>query len=579
MVALLAAFTIIPVTADYPTFHANNERTGAVDGNITFPIEKSGTYNQYRTLSSPLASQGVYSALPIIGPNLDNNLVQNRKLSDAGSIEGSPAVHGSRIFYPTTNGTNAGVYCVDLDILDILWSQKIPDGGSVSGITIYDNKIYAGGGNGILYCLDENTGDILHQTGKLDDGSWTIMGVSKQTGLSSTPLVYDNTVYVTTQNPARLPGFSLDLSQEICNISLAIDGQANISVFSSPALYNNIIYTSGGPGLVAVNPISKEITHNFTADGPVGTPAVNNSVVYFTTATTTYAVDATDLTKKWSVQKAWVTDQKKETYATYALATTPAIKNGFVVVNEVSGYKAYAEGGTSAETKWTWAPALSSSSILGSFLVTSPNSPVIAAGPNIESWLSKSVKNNNIESGSGKTQWNNALLSDVKGESVVYVTYLSNTNSGGLLGLDLHTGKDGLYGGYKYTGTAKKTAGTAVKLYDVTTSEFYPTTSSPAVLENNPAVSRGAVILGNSRTSASLKFEDTLLILGYSNIVTLGSKTHSVLPENFGKTVDNQFVPYATPLGTLLYDDTGLTVTATRDAGLHHAEIRIKWCQ
>ena len=202
--AFLAAFCIIPAAADYPTFHANDARTGAVDGNITFPIEKSGIYNQYRTFDSPLASNGVYSALPIIGPNLDGKLVQNRILSDAGSIEGSPAVNGSRIFYPTTNGTSAGVYCVDLEILDLLWSQQIPDGGSVSGITVHNEKIYVGGVNGILYCLDETTGTILHQTGKLDDASWTIMGVSQKTGLSSTPLVYDNTVYVTTQSPARL---------------------------------------------------------------------------------------------------------------------------------------------------------------------------------------------------------------------------------------------------------------------------------------------------------------------------------------------------------------------------------------
>ncbi|MDE2521904.1 MAG: PQQ-binding-like beta-propeller repeat protein [Methanocorpusculum sp.] len=461
-------------------------------------------------------------------------------LADAGAIEGPPAVDGMQVFYGTRGGIYEGVYCVDLSSQNIIWNTTI-SGGTVSGITVSDTNLYLGGTDGCLYCLEKSTGKILFKTDSIDSTSATILGESKVVGLSSTPLVVDGTVYVTTQTPAKLWAFSKELTPNY-NISLEVERVANTSEFASPVHHNGKIYTSGGPGLVVVDPSSKTITATFRTDGAAGTPVIAENTLYITTKTTSYAVSIADtLTEKWTKEKDWV--GTKPELATYASASTPAVHNGTIVINEVSRYAAYST--ENPTQKWEYTPDKATA--------TSPNSPVIVS---VDPITARTEQNNKVST-------NKEVFSDV-----VFCTFLySNEHASSIDGVNLETGNtpwDPLPTTkpkiFRLYGTGKSN--------QAYTENLWITTSTPAIVANNE-LSYGAFVIGTA-SPASMNpvegYSNSLLILGSSRITILKADSIDAVPSQYGTTIDNTFVPGNTLLGALTQGK--IPFTASKSAGL-----------
>lgn len=364
---------VAPALAEYTTFHADNARTGAATDPVS--LSYGETEISFDDLIKSYSSRSSYPAMPPLITSYPSKSEEGYiNISGAGSIHSSPAILDHIVYFGTDNDTSAGIYCVDLLNRTLKWNRTI-DSGVMSGITIYTDMLYFGGIDGKLYALEKNNTKLI-STDRLD--------MTSETGLSSTPLVVENTVYVTSQSPAKLWAFSAEDLSPQWNVSLEINDQANISAFSSPAWGNNFIYTSGGPGIVAVSPDSHGIVHQFTSDGPAGTPVFSENQVFFTTATTTYAVSALDLTEQWNKTKKWVesADKHFEYYDTshgyrdYASATAPAVFDTTVIVNEVSQLAAYST--SDGSQKWTASDEKVTKSQRKSTLYLSPNSPVIA---------------------------------------------------------------------------------------------------------------------------------------------------------------------------------------------------------
>lgn len=530
----LSLFFLISLLITIVCITPASASSGYVDANFSLLTEEKKSFGIYSVFTDP--SDVTY---PMIGPNVPNS-GNNIILADAGAIEGSPAVDGMQVFYGTRGGIYEGVYCVDLASQNIIWNTTI-SGGTVSGITVSDTNLYLGGTDGRLYCLEKSTGKILFQTDSIDSTSATILGESKVVGLSSTPLVVDDTVYVTTQTPAKLWAFSKTLTPNY-NISLEVNGVANTSEFASPVYHNGKIYTSGGPGLVVVDPSSETITTTFTTSGPAGTPIIAENTLYITTKTTSYAVSIADtLTEKWTKEKNWV--KSKPELASYASASTPAVHNGTIVINEVSQYAAYSTDDVTSAT-WTYSPS--------EVTATSPNSPVIVSVHPIEA---RTEQNKNA-----KKEW----VSDV-----VFCTFLySDKHASSIDGVNLETGNT--------PWDPKPTVKTKIfRLYGTGkssqpyTENLWITTSTPAIVANNE-LSYGAFVIGTASPASIVTekedYSNALLILGSSRIKILKTDSIDTVPSQYGTTIDSIFVPGNTLLGALTQGS--IPFTASQSAGL-----------
>ncbi|HEV7280927.1 MAG TPA: PQQ-binding-like beta-propeller repeat protein [Pirellulaceae bacterium] len=128
----------------------------------------------------------------------------------------SPLIVGDTVFIVTSNGVDEGhieipsprapsFIAVDKNTGEVLWEQNYPFDqilhgqwsspalGQVNG----ENQIYYPGGDGWLYALSPETGDILW---KFDlnpkDSKWELGGRGTRNNIIATPVFYENDVYV-----------------------------------------------------------------------------------------------------------------------------------------------------------------------------------------------------------------------------------------------------------------------------------------------------------------------------------------------------------------------------------------------
>ena len=98
---------------------------------------------------------------------------------------GQPTVANGRVF---VGSGDHKIYCLDENTGDLIWSyetgNKVPSTPAVA-----DEKIFIGSGDGKIYCLDENNGNLIWSY-KMGEGGG--MGYS----MDSSPVVADGKVFV-----------------------------------------------------------------------------------------------------------------------------------------------------------------------------------------------------------------------------------------------------------------------------------------------------------------------------------------------------------------------------------------------
>ncbi|MCZ0859997.1 PQQ-binding-like beta-propeller repeat protein [Methanocorpusculum sp. MG] len=377
--------------------------------------------------------------------------------------------------------------------------------GVVSGFTVQNGKLFFGGVNGKLYCLDEYTGTILGQTEPLD--------TTVQTGLSSTPLVIENKVYVTSQTPAKLWVFSIGNDGSLTE-EKSIDLSGNVAAFSSPSTDGTNIYTSGDTGFAAFDS-SGTLLWNGTTNGPTGTPVYSDNVLYVRTAEKLWAFSTTTHKELWNI-----------THSGYP--TAPVVKKHvslsdklggntvtLVIANGYAGLTAY--NATSGIQIWNHVPNMASYNAVKNNALTvssfsiSPNSPIMA------------------------------------GNNVYYTANLVPSAT-------FTNGCTGVFGVNVSTGTEDSCTSSNV-IYPVYSGIIGTTNAATTYIGSaSPVVSNNQIFLGTgSRMGKSTAGKDNaVLILGEpQGLPTTLLRNTITVPPTLTLSVQGTTTPYASPLGLL----------------------------
>ena len=409
------------VLADSPTFQVHESRDGNADAPLIILHDPSEYLNG--DTSKPLSSQtGGYQGLGTLvplwinqggtygdlrQPLLDLMEFEEDKsgydvvgttpqisIAGSGSINSTPAIVEGKLYFgtsasrytPLENTPYLGMWCVDTYTNKLIWNTTITNDtgtpvGVVSGISVDNNKLYFGTVDGKLMCMDAGTGEILWNTSVID--------ATPDTGLSSTPLVIENTsgnpdIYVTTAS--SLLGYTwidayeyyeltedgqipentdpIQVPAHLENI-LSITFEKGSAAFSSPSTDGTSIYSSGENGIIAVDLADK--TKKWSVQIPYGntsTPVYRDNKIFFTTTKGIYSISSVNGEELW----------KNESHQ--GLSTAPAVTDSVVVANSKDGLVCYDLNGS-----WRWTHIPTAVDPYGEptpfNTQVSPNSPII----------------------------------------------------------------------------------------------------------------------------------------------------------------------------------------------------------
>lgn len=292
-----------PAAADYPMFHADAARTGAA--------------------SSP-------------GP-LNGTLLWSAEIDEFP--DGSPAVHDGLAYLPTWSDMNftdndpMGLVCCNASTGEILWTNELGGAatGSVSGVAVADGKVYLGGTDGRLYAVDAFSGATLWSSDQIDTTAYF--------GLSSSPLVYEGTVYALSAGDGVLHAFTPEGTE-----SWSFPTGGAVGYFTSPAAADGKIFVAGnGSSLFCINASTHAAAWNATFAAAVkSTPVVGDGKVYVTTADRLYALDAANGAEAWNASQT-------------GTSSTPAVSGGTLIAGSSDGLHAY--NASTGTPLWTFPAA------------------------------------------------------------------------------------------------------------------------------------------------------------------------------------------------------------------------------
>lgn len=253
----LLSSLVLQASADFLTFHGDNQRTGNASG-----------------------------------PGPDSpEILWSTSLTGHGYIGGSASISSGRVFVSNwpdmTFKGDLGLACIDERNGTVLWINPIGGKGGASTPALFDDMVFTGSLTGEIYCVDAITGKTLW--------NMTIERDPKYWGIASSPLIENDTIYVMSFSDGALHALSLD-GAELWNLSTG-----PVSPFASPAASGEMIYFPGGdPALYCVNASAQKIIWKAPADAVItSSPAIWNNTVFFATERSITALNATTGSTIW----------------------------------------------------------------------------------------------------------------------------------------------------------------------------------------------------------------------------------------------------------------------------------------
>jgi len=281
LIALAAA-----ALADYPMFGLDPQRTGNASGD------------------APLANMRLWETKP-----------------GAGYIGGGASVVGGRVYvstWPTMTPAldiGLGLYCIDESDGSIIWNNSIGGTGGVSTPAIAGDRVFVGSCSGDLTCVNTDNGTtIWNVTIDPDPGYY---------GVASSPLIYDEVVYVVSHSDGTVHAIDFDGVEQ-----WTYSASGNSNKYMSAATDGSRIFFGGGKAMNCVDIANRTATWTYPVSRMVTTtPAVEDGVVYFATGKgekKLYAVNATTGDLVWSRYL-------------YGTISSPAISNGRIYIGDDDG--------------------------------------------------------------------------------------------------------------------------------------------------------------------------------------------------------------------------------------------------
>ncbi len=236
--------------------------------------------------------------------------------------DGSPAVYNGKVFVPTWPDMNfgeaspMGLVCYDAVTGAEAWTNELGGAsvGSVSGVAVADGCVYLGGTDGRLYCIDEETGETLWVSDRIDTTGYF--------GLSSSPLVYEGKIYALSASDGVLHAFNAGGTE-----AWRFETGNGVMYFTSPAGYDGKIYCAGNRSQIfCIDPAAQTAIWTFNQGGSVkSSPVIGaDGTVYFTTSSRCYALDGSTGKERWNS-------------SVTGTMSTPVIADGYIYAGAYDG--------------------------------------------------------------------------------------------------------------------------------------------------------------------------------------------------------------------------------------------------
>ena len=249
IVLLALMLTITVASADWSQFHSDPGRTGNASGD------------------APLTDTLLWTTNP----------------TGDGFICCGASILGDRVYASSwLGGMGTGdldLFCLNKTTGEFIWKNPIGGLGGASTPAVAGDIVFAGSHTGDLYCVNATNGTtVWNRTIETSPLSW---------GVASSPLIYDNTVFVNSFSDAKLHAFNFN-GNELWHI----DTPGTIGHYASPAVSGGKIFFAGGdPALYCADVSNQSIIWKFnTSDAIKTTPAIEDDVIFFATESSMYAV-------------------------------------------------------------------------------------------------------------------------------------------------------------------------------------------------------------------------------------------------------------------------------------------------
>ena len=250
IVLLVLVLTTTIASADWSQFHCDPGRTGNVSGD------------------APLTDTLLWATNP----------------TGDGFICAGASIVDERVYVSNwLGGMGTGdldLFCLNTTTGEVIWKNPIGGLGGASTPAASGDRVFVGSHTGDLYCVNATDGTtVWSRTIETSPSSW---------GVASSPLIYDDTVFVNSFSDAKLHAFDFD-GNELWHI----DTPGTISHYASPAASGGRIFFAGGDSaLYCVDVSNHSILWKFnTSDALKTTPAIEDGVIFFATESRMYAVN------------------------------------------------------------------------------------------------------------------------------------------------------------------------------------------------------------------------------------------------------------------------------------------------